>query len=791
MDLRGRTNHYDTSSAERTSVEELGTFQALILSHVNDAVIAIDNSGCITYFNRAAEHLYGISGDQALKRPLQEIYTYRWVRPEDEAEATDALERTGFWRGENIHIRGDGVTLWVESAVSVLKNADSLPTGLLAVIRNISQRKRAEAALRASEERLRTALEIDTVGVIIFRPEGPITGANLAFQRMSQFSHDDVVQGHVRWDGMTPEEFMPASLRAVEELVTTGKTSPYEKQYIRKDGTRFWGLFAAKLLGDGEGVEFILDISDRKQAEAALREREDRLHTLADAVPQLIWTNDAEGKANYFNQRWYDYSGLSYDQSSGLGWQVIVHPDDAPASVERWQRALSAGEMFDTEYRLRRADGVYRWHLGRNVPLRNGDGQITGWFGTATDIEDLKQGEAALRESEERFRLLVEGARDYAMYLLDPENHITFWSAGAERVFGYTEAEALGQSGALVFTPEDRARGEPEREVDTARSNGRAEDQRWHLKQDGSRFWADGVLIRLNDQDGKLRGFVKITRDATLRKQAEIALQRAHDVLERRVEERTAALTATNEALQREIAERTQVEAERAALMERLISAQEDERRRIARELHDSLGQFLAALTIRLSALQGTAGDLPAVNAGIADLREVASQIDRELDRLTMELRPPALDDLGLVDALRAYVEEWQATSGITVDVLVQGLEDTHLPAVVEASIYRIVQEVLTNVLKHAQATRVSIILERRPQELQLIVEDNGRGFDMESVRRERSSGRHLGLIGISERAALAGGALSIESEPGGGTTIYLQIPMQQAIDGAGDTSDG
>ena len=515
-----------------------------------------------------------------------------------------------------------------------------------------------------------------------------------------------------------------------------------------------------------------------EEANAALRASEARFRTLSDAVPQVIWANDADGNASYFNQRWYSYSGLSYAESVGLGWQAIVHPDDALASIERWHQALAAGAQFDTEYRLRRADGVYRWHIGRNVPLRDQHGQIVGWFGSATDIEDLKQAEAARRESEERFRLLVDGARDYAMFLLDPRNRITFWSAGAERVFGWSEAEVLGQSGAIIFTPEDRERGAVEHEVQTALQEGRALDRRWHLRKDGGRLFLDGVLVRLDDERGGLRGFVKVGRDATVQRRAEEEVRHARDELEIRVQERTADLAAANQALQQEIAERRQVEAERAALMERIITAQEEQRQRIARELHDSLGQFLTALSVRLSALQVQTAELPEISARLADLQRVAAQIDTELDRLTMELRPPALDDIGLVEALASYTLEWTATSGISVDIIPIKLDRARLPPVVEATVYRIVQEALTNVLKHAQASQVSLILERRPDALRVIVEDNGRGFDPEAVVRERTGGRQLGLVGMSERAAFAGGAVTVESAPGKGTSIYLSIPL-------------
>ncbi|MBV8851971.1 MAG: PAS domain S-box protein, partial [Sinobacteraceae bacterium] len=153
-----------------------------------------------------------------------------------------------------------------------------------------------------------------------------------------------------------------------------------------------------------------VDVTEARQASHELRESETRLRTLADAVPQIIWANDAEGFANYFNNRWYEYSGRSFEESAGRGWEAIVHPEDAPASIEQWRRVLATGEAFDCEYRLRRADGQYRWFIGRNVPLRDTAGAITGWFGTATDIQDLKEAQAALHAGEEQFRRAIQDA---------------------------------------------------------------------------------------------------------------------------------------------------------------------------------------------------------------------------------------------------------------------------------------------------------------------------------------------------------------------------------------------
>ena len=420
------------------------------------------------------------------------------------------------------------------------------------------------------------------------------------------------------------------------------------------------------------------------------------------------------------------------------------------------------------------------------------DGTATRMGGVMFDITERKRAEAALRESEERFRLLVEGARDYAMFLLDPVGRITFWSTGAERVFGWRAAEALGQSGAIIFTPEDRARGAFEQELHTALTDGRAEDRRWHLCSDGTRLFVDGMLVRLEDETGQLRGFVKIGRDASEQHEAEQALQQAHDLLEQRVADRTAELAATNHLLHQEIVERQHLAAQRAVLVERLLTEQETERQRISRELHDTLGQFLSALNMRLAMAQSREG-LPAEEREeLAQLLALSSQIDHEVDHLTMQMRPPALADLGLADALRSYVEEWSTTSGVPVDLLVLSLDGLQLRGAIETTVYRIVQEALTNVLKHAHASVVSVVIEYQPGVLRLIIEDNGVGFDASAGSAPGTGGRQVGLLGMAERAALVGGELTIESTDGAGTTVYLNIPLDDgSAEGAADTHEG
>lgn len=225
---------------------------------------------------------------------------------------------------------------------------------------------------------------------------------------------------------------------------------------------------------------------------------------------------------------------------------------------------------------------------------------------------------------------------------------------------------------------------------------------------------------------------------------------------------------------------------ERTELLRQLVHAEEEERRRLSRRLHDQMGQHLAALTIGLKGLEPTAGTAPEASARLDDLRALVDRIDQEVRRIALDLRPAALDDLGLEDALQSCVQEWSERSGVKADFQSVGLDRGSLVAPVETTLYRVVQETLTNVLKHAHANRVSVVAEQRAGEVRLIVEDDGAGFDGEAVRaRPDRRERGLGLIGIREGVAMLGGTVTIESEPSRGTAVFVRIPL------AADRSDG
>jgi PAS domain S-box-containing protein len=401
-----------------------------------------------------------------------------------------------------------------------------------------------------------------------------------------------------------------------------------------------------------------------------------------------------------------------------------------------------------------------QWYLMRVLPYRTTDNRIDGVVVTFQDITARRHAEQHVRESEERLRVLIESATDYAICTLNERGAIDSWSPGAERMFGYGADEAIGQHFGILFTPEDRAAGVPERELSQARTHRRAADERYHVRKNGTRFYCSGVTTRLGD--GGI-GFAKIARDLTESAQAKADLERARAELERRVELRTAELA-------REVRGHGAANKKVLKLLRRVVSSEEDERRRISHELHDDIGQQLTVLRLALEREQASSPEHT-----LSPALELTASISRAIDFIAWQLRPAVLDELGLAAALPRFVSTWSLHVGIHADCRVERYGAGMLSAEAEVAFYRILQEALHNVAKHARARRADVVLTVTGDQVVLIVEDNGVGFDVLDITR---SSQGLGLTSMRERAALVNASLQVESEPGKGTSIFLRCAI-------------
>ena len=520
----------------------------------------------------------------------------------------------------------------------------------------------------------------------------------------------------------------------------------------------------------------------RAQAAQNLRESEERLRLATEAADMFVWEVDLVTKRMTWAENAAKVIGCSPDElpaGSDDSW-FFVHPEDRESGNEEFRRALKNGEQhFTIEFRGIGDNPTY-WRA-QSFVVFDAAGRPARLIGTTQNISARKQSEILLQDSEERLRLILDSVIDHAIVTVDGKGVVTGWNPGAGAIFGYEPDEIIGQSSTVLFTPEDRAANVPEQELVSARTTGRAEDERWHVRKDGSRFYASGVMTPLKGSSG---GFVKVARDLTEKQKAEEELRQAREELELRVAERTKELDKSNKALKQEVLERTRSEHERVALLRRIVTTQEDERGRIARDLHDQLGQRLTALRLKIASLKDACALDKELHARVRHIEQIGARLDSEVSFLAWELRPRALDDLGLVSAVESFIGEWSHHFDIPAEFHSRGVAGKRLEPEIETNLYRITQEALNNISKHAQASTANVILESRNNEIVLVVEDNGVGFDVSQVENgTRSSGR-LGLLGMNERAAISGGKIEIESAKGAGTTVFVRVPAKFATNG-------
>src|SRR5262245_15298415 len=292
------------------------------------------------------------------------------------------------------------------------------------------------------------------------------------------------------------------------------------------------------------------ELATRKGIEEALRVSEGQYRRMVETTNEGVWTVDVKGYTTFVNPRMIQMLGYSAAEMQGRSLFDFIATEDQAQMVQRWQQWQQDLKADQFDVQLLCKDGTARWALAQATPVLDAQGAFSGGLGMFTDITTRKHAEEALRASEERFRLLVAVVKDYAIFLLDPSGRVASWNQGAERIKGYHAAEILGQHFSCFYPPEDQLQGKPAKLLQIAISEGRVEDEGWRVRKDGTRFWADVVITALWDETGSLRGFTKVTRDVTSRRQAEEEIRQLNTELEQRVVQRTVQLQRSTEDLQ-------------------------------------------------------------------------------------------------------------------------------------------------------------------------------------------------------------------------------------------------
>jgi PAS domain S-box-containing protein len=455
-----------------------------------------------------------------------------------------------------------------------------------------------------------------------------------------------------------------------------------------------------------------------------------------------IFMLDPSGHIISWNAGAESIKGYTEEEIIGKHFSVFYPAEDAGKPERELREAVAEGRVEDEGWRIRK-DGTRFWANVVITALFDGTGELRGFGKVTRDMTERRAAEEALLASEERFRLVVQGVRDYGIFMLDPTGHIISWNTGAERIKGWTEQEILGRHFSVFYPEEDNLAGKPDRELRDAIVDGRLEDEGWRVRKDGTRFWANVVITALFDGTGELRGFGKVTRDMTERRNAEQAL------------------------------------IERRRLLSHLVEAQELERRRIAWDVHDDSIQAMVAVGMRLQLLAGRLSDEE--RAVVGQLEESVRASVSRLRNLVVHLRPTAIDQHGLVPAITGYLRD--AVEGWGLDTHLSAELAAEPPTETAITIFRICQEALSNVRKHAGATRVDITLTSTDGGTLTDVRDDGQGFPDPVIR---NANHHFGLIEMRERAETAGGWWSVTSSPENGTTVRFWLPNPPSGDGGG-----
>jgi PAS domain S-box-containing protein len=467
------------------------------------------------------------------------------------------------WNDQSIH--------WMEGKGKVFYDDQNNPEKLIGTIRDITDEKNHQQELEESEKRFRNLVMQSPVPKAILKGSNmKIEIANVALLKNIWKKAEIEVQDKNLFD-IFPELEQQKYGQLLSKVYKTGEVHAESESllYINgKDGKHQLYIdfeYAPLLEADGNisGIKMtLIDVTEKVEARKKIEESEKRFRSLTESIPQLIWETDEKGVALFASGKWFEYTGIK--PAGEAEWKAMIHPDDYDENVRIWSHSLETGDVYRCDVRVRRKDGNYRWHAVIGEPVFNKENKIIKWVGAFTDIhtekaftheleqqvtvrtKELSQINESLRKSEERYHLMVEEVQDYAILYLNHEGIIENWNVGAEKIKGYRAEEIIGKYFSVFYTEEDRKSNLPQKLLNLAIEKGKATQEGWRVRKDGTHFWASVVITAIHNKKNQVIGFSKVTHDLTEKKRASDKLKQ--NALE--LEQKNTELEQMNKELQ-------------------------------------------------------------------------------------------------------------------------------------------------------------------------------------------------------------------------------------------------
>ena len=733
-----------------------------ILNSITSLAVIYDEAGLVKITNHFAEEMFGFDPINMQRSVLMERLSVRddhdnLVLPEQMPAARAA--RGEVVREERLEITNARGRVYSILASAYPVEVNGRRVGSVSVWDDITEYKRTEAALEAAHAamlsergRLLAVMEALPIGLAIYDMQGGVTQANSGYDSVwgsprPAASSVEEYDAYKAWWVETGQPLLPQDWASALAVTTGQAVIGQELKIQRFDGTFAYVINSAAPVQDAQGhliggAVAIMDITERVEAEHALRESEQRYRHLADAMPQLIFSASPGGKVDYYNQRFHEYDGIRQREDQSWEWVEAIHPDDHAASLEAWEAVLHNQNSYQIEQRLRKADGTYHWHLTRVVPALDEQGNVVKLYGAATDIEEQKQVEAALRASERRFHVALS-ALPMTVFTMDANLRYTWiynprFGLPADQILNNREEiTALHTSPDLLAVKK------------TVLESGQGERREIKTFLNGEWKYFLLSLEPMRSDAGNVIGLIGASLDVS--EQRRIELEHRETIM--------------------------QIEVQR-----RLIENRENERREIARDIHDGPIQTLVSNIFNIQMAKETINH-PAMKLELDQISMSLKSAVRELRDVVNELRPPALLRFGLSRALAIYAEDFREKHRhITLELsCVLPNDGMDLPEETTLTLYRICQEALNNVVRHAEASNIWVRIEMQEDaQLFLEIRDNGKGFQVPADMTSQMLGGHFGLVGMKERVKAIGGDLRIYSQPGEGTSVEITVPQAQ-----------